>query len=477
MMPPSIDHQNKQFEELMNVLRPNYEHIPTELKSRNQWVCWVLKKIESPNGKPPKKPSTKVPICPLNGKNASTINPHTWTDFGTAWSYYVAFGDDGSVHGLGYILHDDLIGVDLDGCRDISTGQIAEWATAIINLLNSYTEISPSGSGIRIFCKGQPQPKGSNRRKGDIEIYDRNSPRYLTITGSHLDGTPIAIEPRQTELEQLYGQVFGRDELEPSAVAPPPAVKVVAPNPAPPSLEKVLAVAKSARNGEKFTKLWQGNWAGDYPSQSEADLALASMLGFYTGPDEELLDELFRQSGLYRDKWERDDYRESVLAKALDRDDFYSWGVSSAIEELAATTARKIAVPSAYRKLRNPITPSTANIRAGMEHFADHCATCHSNDGGGQTLFGKGLYPKPPDMRAAGTQNRSDGELYYTIDNGVRLSGMPAFSGAHTAEMTWRLVLFIRHLPQITAEELNEMKGWGGTRRMRRIQRISERRN
>ena len=143
----------------------------------------------------------------------------------------------------------------------------------------------------------------------------------------------------------------------------------------------------------------------------------------------------------------------------LVRRGFSALATPSAIEELAATTARKLAVPSAYRELRNPIVPSTDNIRGGMEHFSYHCATCHSNDGGGQTVFGKGLYPKPPDLRAAGTQNKSDGELYYTIDNGVRLSGMPAFSGTHTAAQTWRLVLFIRHLPQITAEELNEMKG------------------
>jgi len=143
----------------------------------------------------------------------------------------------------------------------------------------------------------------------------------------------------------------------------------------------------------------------------------------------------------------------------LVRRGFSALAPPSAIEEFAATTARKMALPSAYRKLRNPIMPSTANIRAGMEHFSDHCATCHSNDGGGHTLIGKGLYPKPPDLRAARTQNKSDGELYYTIDNGVRLSGMPAFSEAHTAAQTWRLVLFIRHLPQITAEELNQMKG------------------
>ena len=144
----------------------------------------------------------------------------------------------------------------------------------------------------------------------------------------------------------------------------------------------------------------------------------------------------------------------------LVRRGFSALATPSAIEEFAATTARKLAVPSAYRQLRNPIMPSTENIRAGMDHFSDHCATCHSNDGGGQTLFGKGLYPKPPDLAAVGTQSKSDGELYYTIQNGVRLSGMPAFSEVHTdTNETWRLVLFIRHLPQITAEELKEMKG------------------
>ena len=148
----------------------------------------------------------------------------------------------------------------------------------------------------------------------------------------------------------------------------------------------------------------------------------------------------------------------------LVRRGFSALDTPSAIEEFAATTARKIAVPSAYRQLRNPIVASTENIRAGMEHFSDHCATCHGNDGGHDTVFGKGFYPKPPDLRAAATQNKSDGELYYTIDNGVRLSGMPAFSGTHTPEQTWRLILFIRHLPQITPGELIEMNGWNPKR-------------
>jgi mono/diheme cytochrome c family protein len=107
----------------------------------------------------------------------------------------------------------------------------------------------------------------------------------------------------------------------------------------------------------------------------------------------------------------------------LVRRGFSALATPSAIEEFAATTARKLAVPSAYRQLRNPIAPSTENIRGGMEHFSYHCAPCHSDDGSGHTVFGRGLYPKPPDLRAAGTQNMSDGELYYTIDDGVRLSG------------------------------------------------------
>src|SRR5271156_1838678 len=148
----------------------------------------------------------------------------------------------------------------------------------------------------------------------------------------------------------------------------------------------------------------------------------------------------------------------AVYGSILVRRGFSALATPSAIEEFAATTARKLAVPSAYSQLRNPIVPSTDNIRGGMEHFSYHCSPCHSNDGGGHTVFGKGLYPKPPDLRAAGTQNKSDGELYYTIENGVRLSGMPAFHGTHTDPQTWRLVLFIRHLPQLTPDEVNEMK-------------------
>lgn len=133
----------------------------------------------------------------------------------------------------------------------------------------------------------------------------------------------------------------------------------------------------------------------------------------------------------------------------------------SRVEAFVAKTARKMAVPSNYRSLQNPYGASPENIRAGMNHFADHCATCHGNDGSGDTPIGRGLYPKPPDMRTAETQGKSDGELYYTIENGVRLSGMPAFGGeeGHEGDSdTWKLVLFIRHLPKLTGSEMKEME-------------------
>jgi mono/diheme cytochrome c family protein len=147
---------------------------------------------------------------------------------------------------------------------------------------------------------------------------------------------------------------------------------------------------------------------------------------------------------------------------SLVRRGFSARETPSALETFVAAATRRLALPSNYRRLSNSFPVSPENIQAGMEHFADHCATCHANDGSGDTLLGKGLYPKPPDMRTAETQNKSDGQLYYTIENGVRLTGMPAFGAEHTVggdAETWHLVLFIRHLPQITSEELSQMTG------------------
>ena len=145
---------------------------------------------------------------------------------------------------------------------------------------------------------------------------------------------------------------------------------------------------------------------------------------------------------------------------------FISHGFSArdepmAIEAWVARQLRHIAVPRAARKMANPIPANPEVLSEAMEHFADHCAFCHSNDGSGNTAIGKGLYPKTPNMREAGTQNLSDGELYYIIENGIRFTGMPAFgeeTGKADNKESWDLVHFIRHLPAITGEEIAEMK-------------------
>jgi mono/diheme cytochrome c family protein len=130
-------------------------------------------------------------------------------------------------------------------------------------------------------------------------------------------------------------------------------------------------------------------------------------------------------------------------------------------ETVLARRLRSIAIPRAARDERNPVAPSADAVTEGMEHFADHCAVCHANDGSGDTAMGRGMYPRAPDMRQAATQNLTDGELFYIIQNGVRLTGMPAWGGGseHDATDNWRLVHFIRHLPKLTAAELETMKG------------------
>ena len=153
----------------------------------------------------------------------------------------------------------------------------------------------------------------------------------------------------------------------------------------------------------------------------------------------------------------------------------------SALETAIARSARKMAAPAGAHNTKNPIADSPEVQREARLHFADHCAICHGNDGSGDTMIGRGQYPKPPDLRAAETQSLSDGDIFWIIENGIRLTGMPAFGGAgsdhessghagsdhadadhdgeeHGSQDTWKLVHFIRHLPALTAEERLEME-------------------
>ena len=135
------------------------------------------------------------------------------------------------------------------------------------------------------------------------------------------------------------------------------------------------------------------------------------------------------------------------------------------VEAFVARNARHLAIPRNARLLENPVLDSPEIQREARLHFADHCAICHGNDGSGDTPIGDGLYPKPPDLRLPATQNLSDGELFWIIENGVRFTGMPAFSGNEepragnhgNGQDSWKLVHFIRHLPRLTQAESLEM--------------------
>jgi len=132
------------------------------------------------------------------------------------------------------------------------------------------------------------------------------------------------------------------------------------------------------------------------------------------------------------------------------------------MEAMLATEARAAAMPAAVRDRKNPVAASPEVIHEAMAHYADHCAVCHGNDGSGDTMMGKGMYPKPPDMRLPATQGKTDGELFSVIENGVRLSGMPAFGGTGDAASeleSWKLVAFLRHLPAMDAAEAQGLAG------------------
>jgi mono/diheme cytochrome c family protein len=130
----------------------------------------------------------------------------------------------------------------------------------------------------------------------------------------------------------------------------------------------------------------------------------------------------------------------------------------SRFEGRLARAVRTWAIPADARGVTNPIPASPRVLAEGLEHFADHCASCHGNDGSGQTKIGRNLSPRAPDMRRPETQALTDGELFYIIERGIRFTGMPAWGGPGTAEGSWHLVHFIRHLPKLTDEERARME-------------------
>ena len=251
--------------------------VPAALRELKQWVCWGA--LER-GGK-----ATKLPLNPSTLKHASVMNPAHWGMLDAALgpvARRLAVGVGFVFHGQGFT------GLDLDHCRDPNTGTLEPWAAAIVAEVNSYTEVSPSGTGIHIIVEGKKP--GNRCREGQMEIYDQG--RYFTFTGQHLEGTPTEIMQRQAELAVVY-----RRELEGASAQAADKKSLGAAD------RKLLDRAMRARNGDKFKRLWKGDISG-YDSESEATAALLLMLAYWSRRDPVQVDRLFRSSGLMRDKWD-----------------------------------------------------------------------------------------------------------------------------------------------------------------------------
>jgi len=307
-----------------------FDGIPQELKDLPQWVCWE----RVPNKKNPDK-MDKVPKRANSVYGADTTDPEHWADFADTRDYYL----DDHYHGIGFVFSKDdpYCGIDLDKCRDSDTGQIQPWAIAIIESLNSYTEISQSGTGIHILVKAKLSEKGRKRclpgTDHEVEIYDRA--RFFATTGDRLDDYPEDVQERQTVVSELY------DSLPPKAndnagSKPTDTQQIRQVSPVI-SDEEVKKRASEAGNGAKFQQLMAGD-SSDYPSESEADGGLAALIGFWTQDFDQIL-RIIQQSGLWDEKWEREDYQQSTINGAVARLNTF-WRQVSNAQPKAATEAQ-----------------------------------------------------------------------------------------------------------------------------------------
>lgn len=278
----------------------NFNIIPTELKALPQWVAYGPRKNREG------QIVQKMPINPKTGGNAAATIPDTWGTFEQA-----AAAKYPDIRGIGFVFSagDPYCGVDLDKCRNEETGELEKWAADIVERFNSYSEISASGTGVHIIIRGKLP--GDRKRMGRVEMYEQG--RYFIMTGNLLAGSPATIEDRQTELDRLHAETFpAQKPLQPVAR------KTLSMGDA-----EIIRRIESSEQAQKFSALWQGDITAYGGDDSAADLALCSILGFWTGGDMGRVDSLFRQSGLMRPKWEREDYRTATMSKALSGGTFF----------------------------------------------------------------------------------------------------------------------------------------------------------
>lgn len=286
----------------------NSAAIPAELKSLKQWVVWRWEERSGNWDKPPYQP---------NGSPAKTNNAATWVSFDAA----VAAFESGRFDGVGFVLtaDDQFAMVDLDHCLDSACGNIEAWARDIVDQLRSYTEITPSGAGLRVIVKAM-LPLGGRKRGmesgGGAELYDRL--RYMTMTGNRLAGTRETIEERHTEIAQIHARLFAEIAGCDRAVIRSARTRTCLNDAA------LLAKARTAKNRAKFCGLYDRGDISAYASTSEADLALCAILAFWAGGEAAQIDRLFRRSALFRkEKWDADhfadgkSYGQATIAKAV----------------------------------------------------------------------------------------------------------------------------------------------------------------
>ncbi|HEX3038169.1 MAG TPA: phage/plasmid primase, P4 family [Oscillospiraceae bacterium] len=265
-----------------------YEHIPEELRNIPNWCCWRADPDPSKPGK-----IKKTPINAKTGGMAQSNNSDTWCDFNTAVSASSNFS------GIGFMFSNSgCFGVDIDHAENAIEDYRHEQQDAdniiseFIYTLQSYAEYSQSGTGIHIICRGKLPPTG--RRRKNVEMYD--SGRFFVMTGNY--ASEFAEISECTErIKPLHEKYIGGGTV--------PSTGISAPLPLNLSEAEIIKLAEESKQGDTFRTLYAGIWDTLYNSQSEADLALCNMLAFWCRCDEQLMDKLFRSSGLMREKWDR----------------------------------------------------------------------------------------------------------------------------------------------------------------------------
>lgn len=287
--------------------------IPDALRALPQWVCW---RYETRYGK-----RTKAPIdAKSNGRlnYAKSNDPATWASFDAALSACRLHPAELAGVGFCFAPDDGLTGIDLDHVLNPDTGELrAEAAEILQRFAGTYAEISPSGAGLRLFCRGKPRRSGKNAGKAKwLEVYSHPSSRYLTVTGNRWTGSAQTVTDQQNALDWLHRRFMESTELEPVESKPSPAGALDLDDAA------LLDKAREAKNGAAFERLWRGDTSEHGGDDSAADLALCNLLAFWTDGDVSRIDRLFRQSGLMRRKWDQKHggrtYGEMTVTKAIE---------------------------------------------------------------------------------------------------------------------------------------------------------------